>query len=269
MMLVMSARSWAALCQQLGAHPLPEPQALGAAIRRELALVTPRLLRHAEATESLRRGQHEAFEALAARARATIPAHLTDPARPADHPPTARVDVLPPPGLQVGDFARDLRQHDNRYAWIGETLRRTLVRFGWEAVAFAEIRDLNRHRTGTRHAPPLPCGFYAAQDQWPDDAPALAPRLRAAADAGRAISLQAHDRLAAGDPAHVYWTLLGTQFAFEHATTADKFIYEAELRTGRGSHFRYARHLHDALACWYARFPETRGVILEGTAEPE
>jgi hypothetical protein len=63
--------------------------------------------------------------------------------------------------------------------------------------------------------------------------------------------------------------LLGTQVAFEHTTGADKFIYEAELRTGLGAHFRYARHLHDALTLWYDRFPETRGLVLEGASEPE
>nr|MDQ2730535.1 hypothetical protein [Armatimonadota bacterium] len=60
-----------------------------------------------------------------------------------------------------------------------------------------------------------------------------------------------------------------TQYPFEHSTTADKFIYEAELRTGTGAHFRYARHLHDALELWYEKFPETRGLVLEGSAEPE
>ena len=30
-----------------------------------------------------------------------------------------------------------------------------------------------------------------------------------------------------------------------------------------------ARHLHDALALWYERYPDTRELILEGTAEPE
>jgi hypothetical protein len=62
---------------------------------------------------------------------------------------------------------------------------------------------------------------------------------------------------------------LGTEFPFEHVTTADKFIYEAELRTGLGAHFRYAKHLRDALALFYKRFPSTKGLILEGSAEPE
>jgi hypothetical protein len=71
------------------------------------------------------------------------------------------------------------------------------------------------------------------------------------------------------DPTYIYWTLLGTEYPFEHVTTADKFIYEAELRTGVGAHFRYAKHLRDALALFYKRFPSTKGLILEGSAEPE
>ncbi len=62
---------------------------------------------------------------------------------------------------------------------------------------------------------------------------------------------------------------MGTEFPFEHLTTADKFIYEAELRTGVGAHYRYAKHLRDALALFYQQFPSTKGLILEGSAEPE
>jgi hypothetical protein len=37
----------------------------------------------------------------------------------------------------------------------------------------------------------------------------------------------------------------------------------------QGAHFRYAQHLRDALALWYEQFPATRGLVLEGSAEPE
>jgi hypothetical protein len=63
--------------------------------------------------------------------------------------------------------------------------------------------------------------------------------------------------------------LLGAQTPFEHSTHADKFIYEAELRTGMGAHFRYAEHLSAALARFLASVPEARGWVSEGTAEPE
>jgi hypothetical protein len=86
---------------------------------------------------------------------------------------------------------------------------------------------------------------------------------------GRCASAKAHRLLQKPEPSYIYWSLLGTEYPFEHTTTADKFIYEAELRTGLGAHFRYAKHLHEVLALWYERFPATRGLVLEGSAEPE
>lgn len=230
------------------------------------------MLRHSDASEDMRAGLAEAFAARVAEARAGLPdalsAAATGPA--AD---TAHLDVLPPSGIGGADLAAALAHHANRYAWQGDAVRRTAVRFAWDAVSFAEIRDLNRHRTGSKFSTLVPRGFYAAEDQLPargaDVANALRDAVNAAAYFGRTMSRQAHRLLAEGNPAYVYWTLLGTQFDFEHVTTADKFIYEAELRTGTGSHYRYAKHLHDALALWYAKFPETRGRILEGEAEPE
>ncbi len=269
-MLIMSARGWAALCQHLGASLQPEAVALCAAIRAELALAAPRLLRHAEAKPSSVQGLRGEFDSLRAIAAGGLPPHLR-PEAAAPCPCTATLDVLAPPDAPGAEaFAGDLAHHDNRYAWIGAGLRRTAVRFGWEAMALAEIRDLNRHRTGAKYAPLRPLGFYAAEEQLPAaDAEEGAALLAGLGAAARQLSARAHALLAAGDPTYVYWTLLGTQYRFEHVTTADKFIYEAELRTGTGAHFQYARHLREALACWYARFPATRGLILEGTAEPE
>ena len=88
------------------------------------------------------------------------------------------------------------------------------------------------------------------------------------AEIGRIASAKAHELLCAAEPTSVCWSLLGTQYRFEHTTTADRFIYEAELRTGLGAHFRYAKHLRDVLALWYEQFPSTRGLVLEGEAEP-
>jgi len=72
-----------------------------------------------------------------------------------------------------------------------------------------------------------------------------------------------------GSPAYVYALLLGSQTPFEHSTMADKFVYEAELRTGVGAHFRYAEHLGAALREFHAQVPESRNWVVEGTAEPE
>jgi hypothetical protein len=65
------------------------------------------------------------------------------------------------------------------------------------------------------------------------------------------------------------FALLGHTYRFEHTTTLDKFIYEAELRTGVGAHYRYAYHLRNCLNMLYKKHPELRGVIFEGSAEPE
>ena len=268
-MMIMSARGWVQLCQHLLSHALPEPRALGEAIAKELELSAPRMLRHATAKPSIEKGLQREFARL--REMATHDAaHLAGGAECFDRASTASLQLMLPPGTAAEDLASDLELHDNRYAWIGSSLQRTAIRFAWEAIAFAEIRDLNRHRTGTKHCPLAPVGFYSALDQLPPRADsANIDAIAALSELGREASAGARARLAGGEASYIYWTLLGTQYSFEHVTTADKFLYEAELRTGTGAHFRYAEHLHDALALWYELFPNTRGLVLEGSAEPE
>ncbi len=271
MMLIMSARAWTTLCQSLCSHPLPEARSLGEAIRTELELAAPRMLRHASRKESFTRGIERELASLSRRAAEGLPPALRDGAE-LESPPRARLELMLPPGVDEKEFAEDLSFHDNRYSWVGEGLKRTAVRFAWDAVALGEIRDLNRHRTGSKYCPLIPVGFYAALDQLPSgiaDREGRMERLAALAIVGREASRKGHKLLAEGDPSYVYHTLLGTQYPFEHTTTADKFIYEAELRTGTGAHYRYARHLHDMLVLWYERFPLTRELVLEGSAEPE
>jgi thymidylate synthase ThyX len=268
MMLQMSARAWAALCQRLCSDSLAEARLLGEELRKALALDAPHLLRHSGATDEFRGGLADEFARRVALAKSGLPPALADDASsPAAD--DAHLDVMPPAGVGGADFAAALSRHSNRYSWTGSPLQRTMVRFGWDAVALAEIRDLNRHRTGTKYSTLVPKGFYGAEDQLPSAGEEARAAVADAAAFGRSASRRAHALLAEGDPTYVYWTLLGTQYDFEHTTTADKFIYEAELRTGAGSHFRYARHLHAALSLWFERFPETRGLVLEGTAEPE
>jgi len=268
LMLVMSARGWVGLCQNLLSQPLPEARQLGGQIAEELRLVAPRLLRHATAKPYVEAGLEDYHKHLQELAIGLPDLHLQNSGAGA-HPSVPYLQVMAPPGLREGDFTEDLKHHENRYAWIGPQLQRTGVRFGWEAVSFAEIRDLNRHRTGTKYCPFVPRGFYGAVEQIPAGDGAGLKLLRDSVETGRLASRAALERLRQGDPAYVYWTVLGTQVPFEHTTTADKFIYEAELRTGVGAHYKYAGHLREALQLWYARFPKTRGVILEGSAEPE
>ena len=133
------------------------------------------------------------------------------------------------------------------------------VTFAWNNLAIAELRDLNRHRTGHRFTPLIQAGFYL---------PPEVPRAPHAAMLADQLALT-RELLERGSPAFVYSLLLGAQTPFEHSTHADKFIYEAELRTGLGAHFRYAEHLSAALGEFLRQVPEARGWVTEGSAEPE
>ena len=134
-------------------------------------------------------------------------------------------------------MAEALRHRANRYGHQGTATRRMRVSFAWNNMALAELRDLNRHRTGHRYTPLIQAGFY------------LPPEIAHAPHQGLLDEQAALTRelMQRGSPAYVYSLLLGAQTPFEHSTHADKFIYEAELRTGMGAHFRYAEHLSAAL----------------------
>ena len=231
-MMVQSARAWVTLVQHLLSHPLAEAKTLGDSIREELALVAPHLLRHATAKPSLIAGQ--AAEWKSWHRDETGSGYLSDSSADCTHPVQASLNVWEPFVGAGNLFANDLAHHDNRYAHIGETLRRSVVRFSWKAVAFAEIRDLNRHRTGTKFCPLSPVGFYFAADQLSSDNPSY----HKLGEFGRSSSHFAQAILKRGEATGIYFTLLGTQFPFEHTTTADKFLYEAELRRGTGAHYR-------------------------------
>ena len=267
--LVQSARAWVQVLQVLLSHPLLEARALGDLARAELGFAAPRLLRHARALPTMQAGLADEFAAVRDIAAGERLDADGSRANGFDREASAFLEVYPPSGLRdrAADraFVRDLSHHENRYAYQGQTLQRTAVRFGWEAAAWAEIRDLNRHRTGTKYCPLVPVGFYHATDELPAPDAAYVDL----GEVGQKANETGREKLQKGDPTYVYDLLLGTQFYFEHTTTADKFLYEAELRTGMGAHPRYARHLRDALHLWYEKFPQTRGLILEGSAEPE
>jgi hypothetical protein len=260
-MLIMSARGWVNLCQYLLSNPLPECRRLGDMIQAELAIAAPRMTKYAKALEPNQKAIQDEFQKLV-RICGKKNIEINEAGVP-------YLDVLLPPEGSENEMANDLKYHANRYAPVGSYLQRTCIRFGWSRVAFAEIRDLNRHRTGTKYCPQVPSGFYCAMDQLPAGADGKRAFLEIQAALGKKINDRAQTLLECHDCAYIYWTLLGTEFPFEHITTADKFIYEAELRTGVGAHYCYAKHLRDALSLWYQRFEQTKGLILEGSAEPE
>jgi hypothetical protein len=252
--LVQTSRMWAQTVKHLASLPHPEARAAADLIRGELLKISPRLMRHSSAEAS-----HEAQAAaeLATSCRLGL-ARLSS--RPLADATWVHVDRATPPFHTEEQSVPDaLSARTNRYGHQGTATRRMRVSFAWNNLALAELRDLNRHRTGHRYTPLIQAGFYLPPEITHADHQSL---LDDQLDLTRAL-------LAAGSPAYVYSLLLGAQTPFEHSTHADKFIYEAELRTGLGAHFRYAEHLSSALAGFFSQVPEARSWVEEGTAEPE
>ena len=252
--LVQSSRMWATTVKQLDSLPHPEARAAAKLIREELLKQSPRLMRHSTAEKSY---EEQARQELATSLKLGLArlssATLVDEV-------WVKVDRDTPPWLREEQpVAEALRHRANRYGYQGTATRRMRVTFAWNNMAIAELRDLNRHRTGHRYTPLIQAGFYL-----PPEIPA-APH-QALLDEQVALTRELMQR---GSAAYVYSLFLGAQTPFEHSTHADKFIYEAELRTGMGAHFRYAEHLSAALREYNRQVPEARDWVVEGTAEPE
>lgn len=270
MMLVMSARGWMQLCQSLLSDTMPEAVLLGEAIVAELAVAAPQMTRHAVRKDEVAANIAREFHCLTRMAghgwsrkeKQRLPGGCVTPYQ--------AVNAYIEQEDRRNDrtlFVNALEGRTNRYSPIGRSLRNTAVRFTIDAISFAETRDLNRHRTGSKDSLLYPVGFYCALDQVPVnyDASILyemsLAMTRRVGDASR--------NLVKGYRGYVYFLPLGFQHYFGHLTTGDKFVYETELRTGLGAHFRYAAHMRVWLQHFYRQFPQTRGLILEGLAETE
>ncbi len=252
--LVQSSRMWAATVKHLDSLPQPEARAAAALIRAELLKISPRLLRHSAAEPSyLEQARQELTRSCALGLARLSTAPLADQV-------WVHVDRSAPSWLAEDQPVPEaLRHRANRYGYQGLATRRMRVTFAWNNLAVAELRDLNRHRTGHRYTPLIQAGFYL---------PPEIPRAGHQALLEEQAALT-RELLQRGSGAYVYSLLLGAQTPFEHTTQADKFIYEAELRTGMGAHYRYAEHLGAALREFFTQVPEAKDWVVEGTAEPE
>ena len=252
--LVQSSRMWATTVKHLDSLPHPEAKAAAKLIRDELLKQSPRLMRHSFAEKSFTAQAEQELATSLAWGREKLSA------QPLRDDVWVQVDRATPPWLPEGQPVPEaLRHRANRYGHQGSATRRMRVSFAWNNMALAELRDLNRHRTGHRYTPLIQAGFYLPPEiQHAKHAELLSEQL--------ALTRELMER---GSPAYVYSLLLGAQTPFEHSTHADKFIYEAELRTGMGAHFRYADHLSAALRKFLEQVPEAREWVVEGTAEPE
>jgi thymidylate synthase ThyX len=254
--LVMTARAWADTIKQLDSLPLTEAHVCAEGLREELKKFVPRLIRHSIPDEA------SAFQTVQMVKAATghIKNHGVPSGRLKDEVFVSVLKDQPSflPQLQSAEDA--FRNKTNRYSTMGSSIRRVMARAAWNNTGLAELRDLNRHRTGFRFSTLAPVGFYLPPEV---NHKRLSELLEKKRDIVEKLASQE------SGAAFVYGLLLGTQVAFEHSMHLDKFIYEIELRTGMGAHFRYAEHLAAAANELVKIMPELAPFIKVGSADPE
>lgn len=255
--LVQTARAWCDTISALLSLPNPEAVLLGEKLKEELSKFAPNLVRHAKEKP----GYVDYHRQVEFRATEGIPEE------------TCRVLLAGPKGLDLSS----LRLRQNRYDRCRPDICLGTVNVSWTHMAIAELRDLNRHRTGHRLSTLSWHGFYLPDEIHDIEHEAAYHGLSleeiTVAHAKHEDFIKRAQRLHdkhINDPITRPYTLfLGTQTDFAHTMQLDKFIYEAELRTGPGAHFRYAEHIRDAVKMLERCLPGQTKHINLGQAEPE
>ena len=262
-MMIQSARAWASIASHLQSHTLKELKNLGSEIAEKMAIGAPRLLKHSKPNEVNEYLIKNSFENLKNSICITFPNAFGR-----DYYKVQNSLQINAPNSNKSLMSESMSHRTNRYSPFGEYANMTSVKFGWKGITFGDIRDLNRHRTGNKTINLCPLGFYGAIDQL-NDFNKFSENILNCDKQSENIAYNAREMISSDVHEYIYFCKLGTQFEFNHLTTADKFIYEMELRTGLGAHYKYAQHCSDILKLWYDEYPDTKGIIFEGTAEPE
>ena len=258
-MMIQSARSWVNISAHLQSHTLRELNIIGKEIEEKLKLGAPRLVKHCKATQALK--DLYAYENNFEKNYCKMKNKFLPSANQCD----TLLKVHWNKKLDIDAF----KFRQNRYSPFGHTISQIPVTFSWEGITFGEIRDLNRHRTGSKYCSLVPIGFYGATDEIPSDKSDLIfDKIKQLYSNFEKTTPNAREMMK-DHAEYIYFTSLGHKYFFEHTTTVDKFIYEMELRTGVGAHYKYAEHCRKCLELWYQKYPQTKGLIFEGSAEPE
>ena len=256
MMMIQSARSWVELISNLLSHPFSELKEIGVKLLEELEISAPRLVKHAVYKECSANRMNKWIESFKI-------------SRLDSDKPSLKLEVSIK--NDVDEIIENLKFRKNRYDECGDLARINSVMFTIPNITIGEIRDLNRHRTGNKYIDLFPQGFYNAMDSLRDCEKIIGKKIKSdvlrnlGAEGSILINVASKYDIEKG----IYSLPLGVQMNFRHRTTLEKFIYEAELRTGLGSHYKYCQHMKDLLNVLYSAYPEFKGVILEGEAEPE
>lgn len=268
--MTMSAREWVKLIKKLLSHVIPEFTMLGKQLKHELSVASPNMVRHAKENEADKYNGESLLLHWSQKASVVLENIHAKKHEWLNRKSETKVNFLIPDlGITWLPYYNnpldDLTYRNNRYCTVGAHLGNTPMIYSVENIGMAEIRDLNRHRPGRKYCELVPLGFYNASDQiFHKDIKNTLPT-----NIGHETLLQALESLEEENPSYIYDTLLGHQYVFTHQTNLDNFIYTTELRTGVGSHYKYAEHMRDGLQHVYRAFPDLEGVIIEGSAEPE
>jgi hypothetical protein len=250
---IMTARVWSDVLKKLGSLPWPEAIYATEKIRDELRKFAPRLIKHsypdAASVYNVRKNIEKSTGAIL---KEGINCDF------AKQNVDLKVFDIPGSPIELDDTVFNYKK--NRYSIAGETLCKTPAWFKIEGITFAELRDLNRHRTGFRCSSMIPTGFYT-----PPEIKSMASFPTFQADYKNLVKQLAESE----DGLFYYATLLGTQYTYEHTTLLDKLIYEIELRSGMGAHFRYAQHYKAIYNLLIDSKPCLEPGIQLGKAEPE
>ncbi len=258
--LVQSARMWTETITGLLSSGVPELVQLGNGLKEKLTPYAKNLLRHARPKAGwIQRAKDEALRSVPYIAADDLNAYSVNQ----EAPESCQVNISGKCSDET--LAHALADRENRYDRCGTAARLTTVDCHWGEMTVAELRDLNRHRTGGRHSSLAYSGFYLsneARSAFVDHQHMLEDWDLLTVEVLRIA--HAHPELSP------YTLALGAQVGFDHVTQFDKFVYTAELRTGAGAHFRYAKHYGDAVTCLRSiGFPRTADAIQVGEAEPE
>ena len=257
-MMIQSARAWANMSAHLQSNSLRELNLIGKEIEEKLKIGAPRLVKHCKPTDAIKDfySYENSFEKNYCK--------MKNKFLPSSNQCDTNLKVYSNKKLDL----RALSFRKNRYSPFGHTISQIPVTFSWEGITFGEIRDLNRHRTGSKYCSLVPIGFYGSLDEKPQEESSVTQKIQQLFNDFEQSSVKARE-LMKEHSEYIYFTNLGHKYYFEHTTTADKFIYEMELRTGVGAHYKYAEHCRKALELWYKKYPESKALLFEGSAEPE
>ena len=257
-MMIQSARAWANMSAHLQSHSLRELNLIGKEIEEKLKIGAPRLVKHCRPTEAIK--DFNQYEQKCEKSYCKMKHKFLPSANQYDT--NLKVHSNKKLDLDALNFRK------NRYSPFGHTISQIPVTFSWEGITFGEIRDLNRHRTGSKYCSLVPIGFYGATDEVPSVSSSVTSKIIELYTTFEQSTIKSRELMKEYSE-YIYFTNLGHKYYFEHTTTADKFLYEMELRTGVGAHYKYAEHCHKMLELWYKKYPLSKGLIFEGSAEPE